>query len=103
MNLPRPPPAWMCLLPGPWQDSQPVWPAILAPSMCTRACGLAANARVILVWQSQQARLPAYVAPGISGGTTIVEVKVEQERSAITLAPASIVQQVKVPRVIVFF
>lgn len=33
----------------------------------------------LLVWQSNQARLPTEVTPGISGGANPVRVKVEQE------------------------
>jgi hypothetical protein len=73
------PPLRMCSLPGPWHDSQPLWPGIAAFSKCKRACGLIGNFRTISAWQPAQALLPTKCAPGISSGaTTVVEV-VEQE------------------------
>jgi len=60
------------LLPAPWQDSHPLWPAMAAPSMCSRLCVLAAKTRVILPWQSAQALLPTNDAPGTAGGNASV-------------------------------
>src|SRR5688572_5163629 len=81
MNFPFPPPTAMCLLPGPWHDSQPEPPGIFAVSTCKRAWGLAGKTRVYLAWQSTHAVLPTKLAPGISGGGAMFRSTVEQEIS----------------------
>lgn len=85
MNFPRPPPAVMCLLPGPWQDSQPVPPASFAVPTCIRPCGLAAKPRVWLAWQSTHELSPVKVAPGISGGGARRPPSVEQEMNSVAV------------------
>ena len=59
MNLPMPPPASTCLLPGPWQDSQPV-PSGRAGVFHDGdgRAGWLRIARVMLVWHSKQTWLP---------------------------------------------
>src|SRR5262249_9729663 len=73
MNFSRPaPPIATCLLPGPWQDSHPLPPAIFPVPKSMRACGLAGNARVMFPWQSAHALSPTNVAPSVIGGATTV-------------------------------
>ena len=87
MNRALPPPAAMWRLPGPWQDSHPACPAIFAPSICSRAWALPANARVMFVWHSKQALLPTKLAPSIKGTSTILRWTVEQEETTATTPP----------------
>src|SRR6185436_10130787 len=90
MKRPRPPPAAMCLLPGPWQDSHPLEPPRPEPSKCSRACGLEGNIRVMLVWQSRHALLPTKVAPSIAGGGAGEErFTLPQETAAAAIAAAT--------------
>src|SRR5262245_3724375 len=71
-------PALECTLPGPWQDSQPIFLA-LSPGAISLACVAVWNVLVIAVWHWTQSLEPTNVAPGTCGGMRTVRVTVAHD------------------------
>ena len=80
------PPLFTCRLPGPWQDSQPIFFAF-SPFACNRACVAVRKLRVISLWHVSQLSEPTNSAPGMLGGARMVWFVVLQE-SRITASAA---------------
>ena len=90
MIVPAPPPALTCKLPGPWQDSHPMFLAF-SPFACSRACVDVRKSRTICSWHVAHSSEPTNSAPGILGGARIVRLVVLQESkmtASATAAPA---------------
>src|SRR6266513_2600192 len=88
MIVPAPPPALTCKLPGPWQDSHPIFLAF-SPFACNRACVDVLKSRTICSWHVAHSSEPTNSAPGMLGGARIVRLVVLQESriSASATAP----------------
>src|SRR6516225_2588441 len=80
------PPLLTCRLPGPWQDSQPIFFAF-SPFACSRACVAVRKSRTISSWQVAHCSEPTNSAPGMLGGARMVLFVVLQE-SRITASAA---------------
>src|SRR6266436_6690141 len=87
MIVPAPPPAWTCKLPGPWQDSQPMFFAF-SPFACRRAWVAVRKSRMICSWQVAHSSEPTNSAPGMLGGARIVRLVVLQESRMTASATA---------------
>ena len=87
MIVPAPPPALTCKLPGPWQDSHPIFLAF-SPFACNRACVDVLKSRTICSWHVAHSSEPTNCAPGTLGGARIVRLVVLQESKITASAKA---------------
>src|SRR5712691_2278129 len=87
MIVPAPPPALTCKLPGPWQDSQPMFLAF-SPFACNRAWVDVRKSRTICSWHVAHSSEPTNCAPGTLGGARIVRLVVLQESKITASAKA---------------
>src|SRR5436189_3200268 len=87
MIVPAPPPDLTCKLPGPWQDSHPMFLAF-SPFACNRACVDVRKSRTICSWHVAHSSEPTNSAPGMLGGARIVRLVVLQERKITASATA---------------
>src|SRR4030095_4572654 len=87
MMVPAPPPAFTCKLPGPWQDSHPMFLAF-SPFASSRAWVAVRKSRTICSWQVAHSSEATNSAPGMLGGARIVRLVVLQE-SKITASAAA--------------
>src|SRR5437763_10957021 len=97
MIVPAPPPALTCKLPGPWQDSHPMFLAF-SPFACSRACVDVRKSRTICSWHVAHSSEPTNSAPGILGGARIVRLVVLQESKMTASATAAPAPQNKLSR-----
>src|SRR5947207_10515553 len=89
MIVPAPPPALTCKLPGPWQDSHPMFLAF-SPFACSRACVDVRKSRTICSWHVAHSSEPTNSAPGILGGARIARLDsklLQERRITVNAAP----------------